>query len=73
MSDKLNYSITKDGKTKSVCVEKCENGYIIEMYSSESEDYCCKKYISSSNPFAENISLDEKFTQELEKSFKTAF
>lgn len=69
MEDSLDYekTIKKDGMTKRICINKCENGYIISIscYGEKDGKYMdeCKKYISKVNPLKKEdsdvISLKE--------------
>ena len=51
---KWRKSITKDDNTKSVSVEECENGFIIEICNEGKKNgewyYDTKKYVSKENP-----------------------
>lgn len=57
-------SIEKDGITKSVSVEECENGYIIsicrEGYEGDKWIYDDKKYISTKNPLEGEEAQDKE-------------
>lgn len=59
-------TIRKDDMTKSICVEGCENGYIITFskdYKVKDEwKYETKKYISKTNPLDAEEEKDEFIT-----------
>lgn len=62
----IRKTVTKDNKTKTVTVEKAENGYIITFDSEYKEGdewkYDCKKYISKTNPLDDKEEKEEMIT-----------
>lgn len=72
MEEKIEFekTIRKNGMTKRICIEKCENGYIISITKYGKEEYEegeesdepaeyineCKKYISKTNPLKKDDS-----------------
>lgn len=57
-------SVEKDGVSKSISVEECENGFVIKICKDNYEEgkYKTKTYISTKNP----LESEEEYSEEIE-------